>query len=185
MNIRNIALFAVAAAFAAGCTPKNPPSNVEGIDTNKSDVVTTKPDTGISQLPPDGPIVRDPSTSEKIAKWTGRPEDLNPAAIVYVVHFGFDKYNVEASERAKIDGAVASLHGKPAVCAGYTDHFGTAEYNLGLSDKRANSVKSYIESAGVGNTDIRAFGSQFAKPSGSKEEVADDRKVIIIDPSKM
>lgn len=183
MNIRHIALFAFAAALTAGCTPKNPPSDVSGLeDGDKGKVATGTSDIGGTIT---GGTGDERLNTKGLANWTGNPEDINPAAIVYVVHFGFDKYNVEASERAKIDGAVASLKGKAAVCAGYTDHFGTEEYNLGLSDKRANSVKAYLESSGVGSTDIRAYGAQFAKKSGSKDEVAEDRKVIIIDPTKM
>lgn len=186
MKLQHIALFALAAAFTAGCSPKNGPSGYgeDGLPLAPSTTTGTPPDL-IGNVDPNGLNNKDGDISAKIARLTGNPNEIPEAAKLLVVHFGFDKYNVEAGERAKIDAAIASIKGKKAVCFGYTDHFGTEEYNLGLSDKRANSVKTYLGSSGVTDTDIRAFGEQFANQSGDKNAVADDRKVIIIDPSKL
>lgn len=179
MKPYHLALFALAAAFTAGCTPKNGPSGYDADDRFP---------TGPSPAPTP-PIEQTPGLPERPTNNGGeksfKPSDINPAAIVAVVHFGFDKYHVEAGERAKLDAAIASLKGKKIICAGYSDHFGTVEYNLGLSDKRAHSVQSYLGKSGVTDTDIRAFGEQFANPSGDKNAVADDRKVIVIDTEKL
>lgn len=183
MKFHHIALFAAATAFVAGCSPKNPPSGY-GEEGNGESVVDTKGPEIDNTAPHDGLEPRDPA-NEFMKKWSGNPNDIPAEAIALVVHFGFDKYTVEASERAKIDAVVASLKGKKVISAGYTDYFGTEDYNLGLSDKRANSVKSYLDKVGVTGSDIRAFGEQFAKQSGDKNGVSDDRKVIIIDPTKL
>lgn len=44
---------------------------------------------------------------------------------------------------------------------GYTDATGTEQYNVWLSDKRANSVKTYLEGAGVkaSNMTIKGYGA--------------------------
>ena len=185
MKFHHIALFAAATAFVAGCAPKNPPSGY-GEDVPPEGGITT-PGTGIEQPAPDGPgglIQRNPA-GEFISKWSGRPEDIPAEAIALVVHFGFDQYSVEPGERTKIDAVASSLKGKKIIAAGYTDYHGTEDYNLGLSDKRANSVKTYLGKVGVSDTDIRAFGEQLAKQSGDKASIADDRKVVIIDTSKI
>lgn len=185
MKFHHLALFAAATAFVAGCSPKNPPSGY-GEEGNGESFVDTK-GTGLDNTPPPstGELEpRDPA-GEFMKTWSGNPNDIPAEAIALVVHFGFDKYTVEASERAKIDAVVASLKGKKVISAGYTDYFGTEDYNLGLSDKRANSVKSYLDKVGVTGSDIRAFGEQFSKQSGDKNGVSDDRKVIIIDPTKL
>ena len=68
---------------------------------------------------------------------------------------------------------------------GYTDSFGTFEYNLDLSQRRADSVKRYlveamrinpaqIETHGYGPTKFRAA------PSGSIEEQSPNRRVEIV-----
>ena len=68
---------------------------------------------------------------------------------------------------------------------GYTDSFGTFEYNLDLSQRRAESVKRYlvevmrinpaqIETHGYGATKFRA------SPSGSIEEQSANRRVEVV-----
>jgi outer membrane protein OmpA-like peptidoglycan-associated protein len=68
---------------------------------------------------------------------------------------------------------------------GYTDSFGSFEYNLGLSQRRADSVKRYlveamrinpaqIETRGYGPTKFRA------SPNGSIEEQSPNRRVEVV-----
>jgi outer membrane protein OmpA-like peptidoglycan-associated protein len=68
---------------------------------------------------------------------------------------------------------------------GYTDSFGTFEYNLDLSQRRADSVKRYlvevmridpaqIETRGYGPTKFRA------SPNGSIEEQSPNRRVEVV-----
>jgi outer membrane protein OmpA-like peptidoglycan-associated protein len=179
MKIQHLALFALAAVFTAGCSPKNPPSGYDA-DGNKigGDTVTTAP-TDISN-DPNGLSPRGPAGN--IADISGGdPNKIPEGAKLCVIHFGFDKYTVEAGERAKIDASLAAIKGKRIGAWGYSDFFGTEDYNLGLSDKRANSVKAYIAKIGGGEADVHAYGEQFAKQSGDKSAVADDRKVILVD----
>ena len=185
MKFHHIALFAAATAFVAGCAPKNPPSGY-GEDAPTEDSIGTK-GTGIEQPAPANTGELSPRGDVKkfLAEWDGDISKLPPESIALIVHFGFDQYSVEPGERSKIDAVASSLKGKKILAAGYTDYHGTEDYNLGLSDKRANSVKTYLGKVGVSDTDIRAFGEQFAKQSGDKAAVAEDRKVIIIDTSKL
>jgi outer membrane protein OmpA-like peptidoglycan-associated protein len=178
MKIQHLVLFALAAAFTAGCSPKNPPSGYDA-DGNKIETGT----------PPGGDIknenglpLRDPASGwSNPATFSGNPNEIPEGAKLCVIHFGFDKYTVESGERAKIDGSLSAIKGKRIAAYGYSDFFGTEDYNLGLSDKRANSVKGYISKVGGGEADIHAYGEQFAKQSGDKSSVADDRKVILVD----
>ena len=186
MKFHHIALFAAATAFVAGCAPTNPPSGYG--EPNGGEEPITTPGAGIEQPAPDGAngeLSPRGDVKKFLAEWDGDLSKLPPEAIALVVHFGFDQYSVEPGERTKIDAVASSLKGKKILAAGYTDYLGTEDYNLGLSDKRANSVKTYLGKVGVSDTDIRAFGEQFAKQSGDKAAVAEDRKVIIIDTSKL
>lgn len=47
---------------------------------------------------------------------------------------------------------------------GYTDNVGGAQYNLGLSLARANSVKAILTNANVASSRIETYGSGFEKP---------------------
>jgi len=70
------------------------------------------------------------------------------------------------------------------IIAGYTDTFGTEEYNLGLSDRRAQSVRDYLVKLGSNQakSEIMALGSQHAdKNAAGRQSGAKDRKAVIVD----
>jgi peptidoglycan-associated lipoprotein len=107
-----------------------------------------------------------------------------PEAILATVYFDFDRYNVSASERGKLDAIAARVKGTKVIIAGYTDTFGTEEYNLGLSDRRAQSVRDYLVGVGANqaNSEIMALGSQQAdKSAAGRQSGAKDRKAIVVD----
>ncbi len=107
-----------------------------------------------------------------------------PEAILATVYFEFDKYTVSALERAKVDAVAGRVNATEVIIAGYTDHFGTEEYNLGLSDRRAQSVREYLGKLGANQakSEIMALGSQHAnKNAAGRQSGAKDRKAIIVD----
>jgi len=107
-----------------------------------------------------------------------------PESILATIYFDFDKYTVSATERAKIDAVAGRVKATEVIIAGYTDHFGTEEYNLGLSDRRAQSVREYLVKIGVGEAkaEIMALGSQHAdKNAAGRQSGAKDRKALIVD----
>jgi outer membrane protein OmpA-like peptidoglycan-associated protein len=68
---------------------------------------------------------------------------------------------------------------------GYTDSFGSPEYNLDLSQRRADSVKQYlVEVMGITPAQIEAHGYGQTKfrvsPNGSIEEQRENRRVEIV-----
>ena len=68
---------------------------------------------------------------------------------------------------------------------GYTDSFGSFEYNLNLSQRRADSVKRYlVEAMGISPVQIQTRGygaTKFrASPSGSIDEQSPNRRVEIV-----
>jgi outer membrane protein OmpA-like peptidoglycan-associated protein len=68
---------------------------------------------------------------------------------------------------------------------GYTDSFGTPEYNLDLSQRRADSVKQYlVEVMGISPAQIETHGYGQTKfnvsPNGSIEEQRENRRVEIV-----
>src|SRR5262245_1889464 len=68
---------------------------------------------------------------------------------------------------------------------GYTDSFGTFEYNLDLSQRRADSVKRYlVEAMGINPAQVQTHGfgaTKFrASPNGSIEEQSPNRRVEVV-----
>ena len=71
----------------------------------------------------------------------------------FVVYFEFDKSNLTP----KAEGGVgrprpSSRAGRPGGSAGYTDLAGTQQYNLGLSKRRAETVRAGLVKSGVPTT---------------------------------
>lgn len=113
-----------------------------------------------------------------------RNGNIPPEAILTTVYFGFDKYTVEANERAKLDAIAGRAKNTKLIIAGYTDQFGTEEYNLGLSDRRAQSVREYLVKLGSnqGSIEVLAMGEQQADHSATgRDSAAKDRKAIVVD----
>jgi peptidoglycan-associated lipoprotein len=101
------------------------------------------------------------------------------------VYFDFDKSSIKESERAKIQAAKEYLDKNPQyriLFEGHCDWRGTAEYNLGLGDRRANAAKSYLIKLGVPASKIETLskGSLEAKEKGTSEEMANDRRDEVI-----
>ena len=83
------------------------------------------------------------------------------------VLFDFNKYTLkpEARERlAKISGIVEAYPGLKLQVEGHTDSIGSDEYNLQLSEKRADSVRAYLVSNGVRPDTVSAQGFGKADP---------------------
>ena len=68
------------------------------------------------------------------------------------VNFDFDKANLRPDAVAILEEASAILNAHPDMrveVAGHTDAIGTAQYNQGLSERRARAVYDYLTSHGV------------------------------------
>jgi OOP family OmpA-OmpF porin len=86
--------------------------------------------------------------------------------------FDFDKSVIRPDARAKLDDLVSKLAGvnlEVIVAVGHTDSIGTAEYNMALSQRRANAVKQYLVSKGIEANRIYTEGK------GKTQPVADNR----------
>jgi outer membrane protein OmpA-like peptidoglycan-associated protein len=73
------------------------------------------------------------------------------------------------------------------VVEGHTDSQGTPSFNLDLSQKRADAVRTYLVSRGIAGDRITAQGFGLARPiadNGSAEGRANNRRVeIVVQPS--
>lgn len=157
-------LFLATAALAlVGCGPA----------ANPSDFNTGMTDNGF-----DGRPTGLEAMSQNIRNGT-----IPPEAILATVYFGFDRYTVEVNERSKLDGLAGAAAGKTLLLAGYTDHVGTEEYNLGLADRRSQSVAEYLVRLGLSRSrmEVIALGEQQATQGASGAAAAQDRKVHIVD----
>lgn len=109
--------------------------------------------------PPPAPVVPPAPVSEKVTY----------AADAF---YDFDKATLKPEGKAKLDDLVSKMGGmnlEVIIAVGHTDSVGNDAYNQKLSVKRAESVKSYLESKGIEKNRIYTEGK------GEKQPVADNK----------
>ena len=77
------------------------------------------------------------------------------------VLFDFDKSTLKPGAReklAKVSGIVLAYPGLKLAVEGHTDSIGSDEYNMTLSEKRADAVREYLISQGLNEGNITAHG---------------------------
>lgn len=68
------------------------------------------------------------------------------------VYFEYDRYTVREDQKPTLAQNIAWLKSNPVVrvtIEGHCDERGTAEYNLGLGERRARAVKEFLMGAGI------------------------------------
>ncbi|MDL1913645.1 MAG: glycine zipper 2TM domain-containing protein [Bergeyella sp.] len=89
-----------------------------------------------------------------------------------IVKFAFDSANLLPDAKTNIDKLATVLTNNPDTriyIYGYTDNKGKAAYNLKLSERRADAVKTYLVSKGVAASRIQTKGLGMADPIASNE----------------
>jgi len=91
------------------------------------------------------------------------------------VHFDFDRYSLRPEATRALDEAVTAMQQNPTLriqVEGHTCNIGTAEYNLALGDRRANSVRDYLTSRGIAANRLGtvSYGEERPKHDNSREE---------------
>jgi len=101
--------------------------------------------------------------------------------------FAFDKYNLTALAKDTLRQVVAVLKASPDAkveIQGHTDSVGAEAYNQALSERRANSVKSYLVSLGIAEGRITTHGFGETRPAADNATAAgraENRRVVIIE----
>ncbi len=87
------------------------------------------------------------------------------------VNFDFDKSNIRPDAAVILDEAVRILgsSGPSVSVEGHTDAIGTDAYNQGLSERRANSVKTYLVEHGVDGSRLSTAGYGESRPIASNQ----------------
>ncbi len=100
--------------------------------------------------------------------------------------FAFDRSELEAGATSNLGKLVTFLKAYPnrnVVIEGHTDNVGAAEYNRDLSQRRAESVRSYLVQHGIAAERLSATGLGASQPLASNDSASGrqrNRRVEII-----
>ena len=110
--------------------------------------------------------------------------------------FDFDRTEIKPEGAQALDKLVADMRAldyELVLVTGHTDRIGSREYNLGLSQRRADAVKAYLVSAGIPADRITTRGVNSDEPVTRPEDcrgtgsaqaqiacLAPDRRVVVL-----
>jgi hypothetical protein len=109
-----------------------------------------------------------------------------PPAQPYVVYFDFDRATLTPDGRRVIDQAIAAARngGNPLIRVdGHTDTAGANDYNIALSNRRADAVADYMVAQGIPAEEIQVAGEgeqNPAVPTGDGVPNGPNRRVVIL-----
>ncbi|OGV32231.1 MAG: peptidoglycan-associated lipoprotein [Lentisphaerae bacterium GWF2_45_14] len=111
-------------------------------------------------------------------KWTQPGEELSstdpdgwvrlPNIKLPVVYFAFDKYDIGTSEKPKLDKTAEYLKNNQGICLiieGNCDERGSEEYNRALGERRAISIKDYLQGVGIPSERMKTISYGEEKPA--------------------
>ncbi len=102
----------------------------------------------------------------------GCPKVGEVLMILEGINFAFNKYNITPESADILDKAVQALRDAPNVrvsVEGYTDSIGTEQYNLGLSQRRAEAVVNYLVDHGIDLARLEPVGYGESNPVASND----------------
>ena len=91
------------------------------------------------------------------------------------IYFDYDEDQLRESSLSDLLGMSRIMRDNPTytlMVEGHADERGSREYNLALSERRANAVKDFLSSSGVSpfNIEVVGYGEERPVELGSNEE---------------
>ncbi|MBF0345657.1 MAG: OmpA family protein [Nitrospirae bacterium] len=101
--------------------------------------------------PTPAPTPQAKATPTPAPKEAPKVECTKPIAVIKIVNFDFDKYNIKKAYKKELDMAVEIIKKYPQAVInidGHTCSIGTDKYNMGLSIRRATAAKDFLVKKG-------------------------------------
>ncbi len=119
--------------------------------------------------------------------WKGNPLD-NPDSLLFkkVVYFDFDKSDIKPEAVPVLRAHAEYLLNHPGASVlieGHCDERGSREYNIALGERRANSVKSFLEAEGVDASQLStiSYGEERPAVEGHDESAwSKNRRAVLV-----
>ncbi len=100
--------------------------------------------------------------------------DSGKAMGLQTIHFAYDNFTLDSEAKAILSGNAKILKDKASLkiqVEGHCDARGGIQYNLGLGEKRANSVKKFLADQGIKGDRVMviSFGKEKLLDNGDSE----------------
>lgn len=108
----------------------------------------------------------------------GLGSNIDAGCQLQTVYFGFDDSSIQASERDRLDSNYQCMNKNKAqsvLLIGHTDTSGTEEYNIALSERRAQSAADYLARLGGDPAKMQVVPKGETEPTGTGDDK--DRRV--------
>jgi len=161
-----VLLFLFAGLLLTGC-PKKP-------DVGQAGPAAVGPQAGATTPTPTAPApkaaetpVGRPAAPREGAAAPAQQPGAGGESPLKDIFFDFDKATIRDDQQAELVADVAWLKANAAakvVVEGHCDERGTAEYNLGLGERRAKGVRDALAAAGIGAARIRTVSYGEERP---------------------
>jgi len=113
-------------------------------------------------------VITDSNTSRTLVMAKEKPLVTTNAVILNPIYFEFDRWNITPQAAAELDRLVGIMNEYPDMviaASSHTDERGTPQYNIGLSDRRAKSMRDYVISKGIDPNRIAGTGKGETDPA--------------------
>ncbi|WP_305185617.1 OmpA family protein [Phaeovulum sp.] len=95
--------------------------------------------------------------------------------------FDTDRHVVTASGRSRLENFFRTAQARSFIITGHTDSRASDEYNMGLSQRRANAVAAVAQSVGASVLAVQWYGERNPRANNTTAEgMAQNRRVEII-----
>ncbi len=137
-----------------------------------------------------------PSAEQMIEKLTPAPrtrslrnltvEAVPPPSLSLMIQFDFDSARVKPESREALVNLSQAMKSEKLAAAkfaveGHTDARGRADYNLKLSQQRADAVRAFLKAEGVDDARLVATGKGSSEPANKDDPMAaENRRVRIV-----
>jgi peptidoglycan-associated lipoprotein len=140
---------------------------------------------GLAGIPVDSGLFDESAAGLEGRDASAMGADNQLRGVLQPVYFDFDSSAIRVAERAKLTEAKQYLDANPnarLLLEGHCDWRGTAEYNMGLGDRRASSVRDFLGSLGVPASRVETLskGDLDATEGATESQMQQDRRVELV-----
>ena len=133
---KSMLLTLIGALIVSGCANPNAKDDMASVSTPSSDMASSAPQSNLNVPATDEQSVKTPVVQ----------------AVLDHVYFAYDQSTLSDQARNTLATNAAVLQSLPELTIrieGHCDDRGSDEYNLALGERRAQSVRTYLESLGI------------------------------------